>query len=58
MVTLESVTKKLGFDPRFPPEIPHDGWRIDDSIPSRWAPLTREELVFVYELRTGEKCPF
>lgn len=54
-ITRESVTKKLGFDPMRPPKIKTEPHVVDDATPSIWAPLSREELAFVIELRTGEK---
>ena len=52
-ITLESITKKLGFDPMNPPHPEVDPWVIDDTRPSRWAPLTEEELAFLIEIDTG-----
>ncbi len=58
-ITLESITKKLGFDPRKPPDpTAHLGpGEIDDSIPSIWVPLNPREHAFVFELLTGKKVP-
>jgi len=56
-ITRESIKRKLGFDPMNPPAsrtAPHE---VDDNSPSIWAPLTTEERIFVYELRTGKKAP-
>ena len=53
-ITRESIKRKLGFDPMNPPAsrtAPHE---VDDNSPSIWAPLTTEERIFVYELRTGK----
>ena len=43
MITLESITKKLGFDPRHPPEHRPSKYE-DDSMPSPYAVLTLEEM--------------
>lgn len=56
-ITRESVTKKLGFDPLNPPKREVKPDVVDDHTPSIWSPLTREELAFVFELRTGDKIP-
>ena len=55
-ITLKSIEEKLGFDPLNPPRkewIPDD---VDDS-PSIWAPLTEEELAYLYFVMTGRKVP-
>lgn len=56
-ITLESIKKKLGFDPSNPPKSDSDGWTIDDNKPSIWAPLTEEEKIFVIEKCFGMKWP-
>ena len=53
--TIESITKKLGFDPRYPPKREFDPWKIDDVTPRIGAQLEPEELAFVIELLTGER---
>ena len=53
-ITLESIQKKLGFDPLNPP--PDDDlneWEIRDDIPSIWATLSREELAYLIKIDTG-----
>ena len=53
-ITLESIQKKLGFDPLNPP--PDDDlneWEIRDDIPSKWEPLSEEELVYLLKITTG-----
>ena len=53
-ITLESIQKKLGFDPLNPP--PDDDlneWEIRDDIPSKWEPLSEEELVYLLRITTG-----
>lgn len=57
MITRESIAEKLGFDPLDPPEVKAEPMICDDHTPSIWAPLNREELVFVIELLTGVKLP-
>ena len=49
--------QKLGFDPMNPPALRTAPHEVDDNSPSIWAPLTTEERIFVYELRTGKKAP-
>lgn len=49
MITIKSIEEKLGFDPTNPPEQKMDGFTVDDSKPSIWAPLNLEELIFVLE---------
>jgi hypothetical protein len=56
-ISRESIEKKLGFDPLYPPEFAGDPFEVDDVSPSIWAPLNTEELAFVYELLTGKKLP-
>ena len=57
-ITMESIKAKLGFDPLDPPkEENKDPFYIDDNKPSIWAPLTREELAFVFKARTGMDIP-
>ncbi len=56
-ITLESIGKKLGFDPLNPPEPESDGWSINDNRPSLWASLTEEEKVFLFEKWVGVKWP-
>ena len=55
MITLESIREKLGFDPLNPhiPEI--DYYAVDDSTPSIWAPLSKEELEYLLMLDFGDK---
>ena len=52
-ITLESLEKKLGFDPLNPPYPEVDPWAINDNRPSLWAPLTEEELAFLIRVTTG-----
>lgn len=50
MITMDSIKKKLGFDPMNPPKNESDDtWVVDDATPSVWAPLNKEELLFVLE---------
>ena len=52
-ITLESIQKKLGFDPLNPPSYDLDEWEIRDDIPSKWEPLSEEELVYLLKITTG-----
>lgn len=52
-ITLESITKKLGFDPMNPPYPEVEPQVVNDNRPSIWAPLTEEELAFLIEIDTG-----
>ena len=52
-ITLESIEKKLGFDPLNPPYPEIDPQVVFDPEPSLWAPLTREELAFLIKYSTG-----
>ncbi len=52
-ITLESIQKKLGFDPLNPPPDEFDEWEIRDDIPSIWEPLSREELAYLIKFKTG-----
>ena len=55
-ITLQSIEKKLGFDPLNPPEIKfEDDWTVDDRTPSRWSPLTQEEHLFLIEIEFGKE---
>ena len=56
-ISRESIKQKLGFDPMNPPALRTAPHEVDDNSPSIWAPLTTEERIFVYELRTGKKAP-
>ena len=50
MITLANIEEKLGFDPMNPPEREGcDTWTIDDATPSIWAPLNKEEMLYVLE---------
>ena len=55
-ITLQSIEKKLGFDPLNPPPIEfEDDWTVDDHTPSRWAPLSEEEHLFLIEIEFGKE---
>ena len=56
MVTLESIIKKLGFNPlKYKPN--SDGWTIDDNWDSPFKSLTDEELDFVFNAAISDpKC--
>lgn len=57
-ITMESIKAKLGFDPLNPPKEKNaDPFYIDDNKPSRWAPLTREELAYLIKQETGFNVP-
>lgn len=51
MITLESIIKKLGFDPRekATADPKEDDWVIDDSKPNPFSVLTREESKFLLD---------
>ncbi|MBR5430629.1 MAG: hypothetical protein IK116_08935 [Firmicutes bacterium] len=57
MITIESIAKKLGFDPLNPPKLEQPIGFHDDYTPSIWAPLTREEKAFVLKIATGIDIP-
>lgn len=47
MITRESITKKLGFDPMtWKPKLENE-WMVDDSQPNPFDILTTEELNWV-----------
>lgn len=50
MITLESIIKKLGFDPRekAPVEI-EDDWTVDDTRVNPFHVLSIEELNFLFD---------
>ena len=52
-ITLESIAKKLGFDPLNPPYPEVEPQVVDDYTPSIWAPLSREELAFLIKTTIG-----
>ncbi len=49
MITLESITEKLGFDPRKGPPTREISDYEDDSVPSPYASLTLEEFIWLEE---------
>ena len=52
-ITLESIQKKLGFDPLNPPPDNLDDWKIRDDIPSIWAPLSMKEKAYLLKIKFG-----
>ena len=54
-ITIESIKEKLGFDPLNPPRRKSELQVVEDNEPSIWEPLSREELAFLVEIKTGIK---
>lgn len=49
MITMEGITKKLGFNPLRHEYPKGDGWMIDDNWENPFKGLTHEEIHFIYE---------
>ena len=62
-VTIEQITKKLGFDPLNPPDRDTGNpFLVDDHTPSPYSVLTAEEsnwlVKYVYEKTFKKKIPY
>ena len=55
-ISLESIEKKLGFDPLNPPRKVLKPDEVDDS-PSLWEKLSADELAYLIEITSGIKMP-
>ena len=54
MITHDSITKKLGFDPLSYQYDTGDDWTIDDSIPNPLSKLSIDELNFIIKNTPNE----